>query len=216
MHVASGGSAVAACALTAVALGCVHAHCCPCLAGVRTRFRHNPRDEEWCSFLRSAGRFVELEQRDPTLGPGARLDIVEVASVEGGAVAYDVNIVTTHQMDTRFVRHCASTPGYAARRRYYAKLDDQYAGRLSHARLLPLIAESGSHWHPEAQKLLWQLARAYVNRTPGTDKSALGAVVARWASRLSAALLRGNAAARQAAGWTPAPAPCDARRLRPT
>ena len=39
-----------------------HAHCCPGLAGIRTRLRHNPLAEEWCSFLRSAGRFVELEQ----------------------------------------------------------------------------------------------------------------------------------------------------------
>ena len=45
-----------------------HAHCCPGLAGVRTRYRHNSLAEEWCGFLRAAGRFVELEQRDPALG----------------------------------------------------------------------------------------------------------------------------------------------------
>ena len=54
-----------------------HVHCCPGLAGVRTRYRHNPLTEEWCGFLRAAGRFVEVEQRDPAFGPGARLDIVE-------------------------------------------------------------------------------------------------------------------------------------------
>ena len=121
-----------------------------------------------------------------------------------------MSVVTVHRLDPRFVRHCASTPGYAATQRYYAKLDEQYAGRLSHAHLIPLIAESGGRWHPEAHKLLRQLARAYVHRTPGLDESALGAVVARWASRLSAALLRGNAAAQHAAGWTHTPAPRDA------
>ena len=43
-------------------------------------------------------------------------------------------------------------------------------------------------------KLLWQLARDYIARTPGLDPSAHGAVVSRWGARLSAILIRGNAA----------------------
>ena len=103
------------------------------------------------------------------------------------------------------MRLCASRPGHAAAIRYRSKLDDQYASRLPHAHLLPLVVESGGRWHPEAQTLLRQLARAYVRRTAGLDDSALSTVVARWAMRLSAVLLRGNAAVLRAAGWVPPP-----------
>ena len=82
-----------------------------------------------------------------------------------------------------------------------------------HAHLVPLVAESGGRWHPEADKLLRQLARAYVRRTAGLDDSAMSAVVSRWACRLSATLLRGNAAALQHAGWAPPSLPRDAAPL---
>ena len=147
---------------------------------------------------------------DPTLGPGARLDIVEYPSAEGGPAAYDVSVVTTQRRDRRFVAQCARSPGYAAARRYEEKLNRQYAGRLPQAHLVPLVAESGGRWHPEAESLLRQLARAYVRRTAGLGDSALGAVVSRWACRLSATLLRGNAAALRHAGWSPPRIPRDA------
>ena len=67
------------------------------------------------------------------------------------------------------------------------------------------MAESGGRWHPEAQTLLRQLARAYVRRTAGLNFSALSTVVAWWAMRLSAVLIRGNAAVLRAAGWVPPP-----------
>ena len=190
-----------------------HVHCCPGLAGVRTRLRHNPLAEEWCNFLRAAGRFVELEQRDPSLGPGARLDIVEYPSAEGGPAAYDVSVVTSQRQDRRFVAACARTPGFAAARRHEEKLNRQYAGRLPQAHLVPLVAESGGRWHPDAEALLRQLARAYVRRTAGLGDSALSAVIARWVSRLSATLLRGNAAALRHAGWVPPLTPRDATPL---
>ncbi len=60
-----------------------HVHCCKGTAGARTRFWHNPLAEEFARILSSAGRFVELELRDPTMGPHARLDIVEFASAVG-------------------------------------------------------------------------------------------------------------------------------------
>ena len=47
------------------------------------------------------------------------------------------------------------------------KLNRQYAGRLPQAHLVPLVAESGGRWHPEAESLLRQLARAYVRRAAG-------------------------------------------------
>ena len=65
--------------------------------------------------------------------------------------------------------------------------------------MVPLTAEVGGRWHPGAVKLLRQLAREYVARTPGLDATATGAVVARWAARLSATLIRGNAAVERAA-----------------
>ena len=111
--------------------------------------------------------------------------------------------LTSRRKARRFVTRCAARPGHAAATRYRSKLDDQYGGRLPHAQLLPLVAESGGRWHPEAQTLLRQLARAYVRRTAGLDDSALSTVVARWAMRLSAVLLRGNAAVLRAAGWVP-------------
>ena len=140
----------------------MHAHCCPGLAGTRTRFRHNPLAEEWCRFLRAAGRFVELEQRDPSLGPGARLDIVEYASVEGGPAAYDISVVTSQRQDRRFVRCCASRLGHEAAVRFRSKLDDQYASRLPHAHLLPLVGTlqhkpCSGNWrvHMSAAQLDW-------------------------------------------------------------
>ena len=41
--------------------------------------------------------------------------------------------------------------------------------------------------------LVRRLAREYVQRTPGLAPSAVGLVVGRWAARLSAHLVRGNA-----------------------
>ena len=57
--------------------------------------------------------------------------------------------------------------------------------------------------HGEVPLLLRRWARAYVARTPGLDPLAQGLVVARWAPRLSAALLRGNAAVLRRAGYSP-------------
>mgnify|MGYP003316919635 CR=1 FL=1 len=45
-----------------------------------------------------------------------------------------------------------------------------------------------------------QLAKEYLQRTPGLEDDALGAVVARWGARLSALLIRGNGAVVRAGG----------------
>ena len=54
-----------------------HVHCCPGLSGVRTSMRHHRLVWEWCHILRLAGRAVYVEQRDPTMGANAKLDLVE-------------------------------------------------------------------------------------------------------------------------------------------
>ena len=73
------------------------------------------------------------------------------------------------------------------------------------ARLVPLVVEAGGRWHPDAELLLRQLARAYVRRTAGLGCDALGAVVARWSARLSAVLIRGAAAVLRRAGFVAPP-----------
>ena len=66
--------------------------------------------------------------------------------------------------------------------------------------MVPLIAETGGRWHEAATRLLRVLARSYVARTPGLEAHAVGIVLDRWAARLSAILIRGNAAAVRAGG----------------
>ena len=183
--------------------GGVHVHCCPGTIGARSRFRHNPLVEEFHRCLNMAGRFVSLEQRDPSMGPHALLDIVEHPSAEGGPAAYDVSVVTALRKSSAFVAHCAAVPGYAAAGVHERKLSTQYAGRLPGARLYPLICEVGGRWHPSVAPLLRRLARAYVARAAGLGEDATGLVVSRWMARLSAALLRGNAAIYRRAGYTP-------------
>ena len=102
--------------------GGAHVHCCKGTIGARTRYRHNPLVEEVYRFLSMAGRFVALEQRDPSMGPRARLDIVEYPSVEGGPAAYDVSVVTALRKSRAFVAHCADVPGYAGAVAHDAKL----------------------------------------------------------------------------------------------
>ena len=183
--------------------GGLHVHSWRGTIGARTRYRHNPIVEECLSFMTSAGRFVALEQRDPSMGPHAPLDIVEYASAKGGPAAYDVSVVTALRKSKAFVAHCAERPGYAAAQAHAAKLDTQYVGRLPGARLVPLIVETGGRWHPSVPPLLRRWARAYVARTVGLGDDATGLVVARWGARLSAALLRGNAAVHRRAGYAP-------------
>ena len=141
------------------------------------------------------------------MGPNAPLDIVEYPSAEGGPAAYDVTVVTALRKDMAFVAHCAEEPGYAANRAHKAKLSSQYASRLPGARLVPLAVEVGGRWHPTVPALLRTWARAYVARALGLGGEAVGLVVARWAARLSAALLRGNAATLRRAGFAPTTPP---------
>ena len=130
-----------------------HVHCCKGTAGVRTAFRHNPLAEEFCRVLSSAGRFVRLEQRDPNMGPHARLDIVEFPSGVGGPAAYDVSVVTALRKDRAFVAQCAATPGYAAQTRHEHKLSVQYRDRAPGALLHPLVVEVGGRWHSSVPPL---------------------------------------------------------------
>ena len=121
--------------------------------------------------------------------------------------AYDVSVVTPLRDDAAFVARCAGDPGHAAVNRHREKLARQYRHRLQGAVLVPLVAEVGGRWHSSVPVLVRRLARAYVARTPALAGSA-AVVTGRWAARLSAALLRGNAAVVQSAQ------PCDPPFLR--
>ena len=81
----------------------------------------------------------------------------------------------------------------------------QYAWRLPGTRLVPLVVESGGRWHASVLDLVRRVARAYVQRSPELPEGSEGLVVARWAARLSALLIRGNALV--AAELLPAPSP---------
>ena len=50
---------------------------CPGTTSIRIQRKHNPLVEECARILRAAGRNVALEQRAPTIGPRARLEVVE-------------------------------------------------------------------------------------------------------------------------------------------
>ena len=101
--------------------GGAHAHCCRAAGGVRITGRHDPLVREWARILRSAGRLVLVEARDPMMGPSARLDIVEFASPAGAPASYDVSVVTPLRADPSFVQACARQPAHAAGERHADK-----------------------------------------------------------------------------------------------
>ena len=143
------------------------------------------------------------------MGPNARLDIVEFASACGGPAAYDVSVVTALRKSRAFVAACARSPGHAACLRHDYELSVQYAYRLPDARLYPLVVEVGGRWHHSVPPLLRRLAREHVAQVDdfGSESglNAVNLVVSRWMARLSAALIRGNAAVHRRAGYTPTP-----------
>ena len=65
----------------------------------------------------------------------------------------------------------------------------------------------GGRWHPSVPPLLRRFAREHVQRGvalgEGYASGAEALVLARWVARLSAALLRGNAAVHRRAGYAP-------------
>ena len=156
-----------------------HVHCCKGTSGARTRYRHNPLVEEFCRILCSCGRFAELELRDPSMGPHARLDVVEFASAVGGPAAYDVSVVTALRKATSFVQSCAARPGHAASCRHDHKLRVQYAEQLPHTQLHPLVVEVGGRWHPLSHPYFGAL-RGSTSATHSTLGLRLGLM--RWVS----------------------------------
>ncbi len=185
--------------------------CCPGGAGLRARLVHNPLVREWARVLAAAGRVVQVEQRDPAMGPSARLDVVEFASEAGPPGCYDVSVVTPLRADPEFVAVCARSPGHAGAERHLYKLTRQYAQRVPGSRLVPLVVEVGGRWHKSVPALARDLAREYVARTPGLSGYAQGAVVARWQARWSALLIRGVAGVKRElagprASWMDSPA----------
>ena len=95
---------------------------------------------------------------------------------------------------------CAAEPGLAGELRHAHKLDVQYRQRLQGTRLVPLVAEIGGRWHFSVPRLVRQLAKECATRTSGPGRhGAAAAIAARWGARLSALLIRGNAAVQRAA-----------------
>ena len=68
-----------------------HAHCCPGTGGARVQRRHNPLVEEFRRILAASGRQVALEQRDPTMGARAILDLYCREFFSWGLVQTDPN-----------------------------------------------------------------------------------------------------------------------------
>ena len=158
-----------------------HAHCCGGTAGVRTTQRHNPLVHEFARILAQAGRVVAVEQRDPLMGPRARLDIVEFASDSGAPAAYDVSVVTPLRADADFREACAAEPGLACEQRHVFKLGRQYASRAPGAVLVPLVAEVGGRWHASVPRPVAAPAEGVREphtrlgrRGTGRDRSAMG------------------------------------------
>ena len=102
-----------------------------------------PMVREFAAILAAASHNIAVEQRDPSMGPNARLDIVEYASDVGAPAAYDVSIVTPLNADEGFREACASEPGLAAEQRHAFKLSRQYNQRMPGITLVPLVAEIG-------------------------------------------------------------------------
>jgi len=170
-----------------------HVFCCPKTMGARTRWIHNHLVVEFGKILTSAGHHVREEQRDPSMGPCARLDLVEYPSEAGTAAAYDITAVTALRADVPFVTKCSTSPGHAATTRYDFKFKRQYRGRLKGARLVPLVVELGGRWHPQVHRLLLVWSREASLRNPLWGDAAAPLLLRRWSRRLSAILLRGIA-----------------------
>ena len=96
-------------------------HCVPLLWW--QSWSHNPLVREFTHMLTQAGRHAAVEQRDPSMGPNAWLDIVDFASNAGGPAAYDVGVVTPLRDDAGFREACAAEPGLAAGQRHVYKLN---------------------------------------------------------------------------------------------
>ena len=155
--------------------------------------------------LTAAGHSVATEQRDPSMGANSRLDIVEYASDVGAPAAYDVSVVTPLREDGQFREACAAEPGLAAERRHADKLGRQYCQRRPGSTLVPLVVEVGGRWHPSIPRLVRRLAKEVSARAPSIGHCGAAAVAARWGARLSALLVRGNAAVQRAARCDPLP-----------
>ena len=137
---------------------------------------------------------------DGECGHVSRSGRVCVHARRGGAHSHCCGgVVTPLREDARFREACAAEPGLAAERRHADKLDRQYGLRRPGTSLIPLVVEIGGRWHPTVPRLVRRLAKDASARSanPGLDVAAT--MAARWGARLSALLIRGNAAVQRAA-----------------
>ena len=65
--------------------------------------------------------------------------------------------------------------------------------------LVPLVAEVGGRWHASVPRLVRRLAKEASSRSASVGQDGAAAMAARWGARLSALLMRGNAAVHRAA-----------------
>ena len=116
-----------------------------------------------------------------------------------GPGACDVSIVTPLQDDPGFREASAAEPALAAELRHAYKLATQYGQWLPGTRLVPLVAEIGGRWHYSVPRLVRQLAKATAARSSAQGQDYAAAIAAGWGARLSALLIRGNAAVQRKA-----------------
>ena len=125
------------------------------------------------------------------MGSNARLDLVQYQNEAAGSGAYDVSAVTWAVADERLLSRAAEEVGVLSAARYQTKLAKQYKERTG--RLIPLIVECGGRWRSHTERLVTQLARQAAQRTAGWGTGSESLIRNRWATRLSATLLRGIA-----------------------
>jgi len=134
-----------------------------------------------------------MEERDPSMGPTSRLDIVQHPNEYGGRAAYDVSLATALTGNLAFVGECAAKAGTAAEAGHKHKLDVQYGRRVPGATLIPFVGEVGGRWHPSIQGMLQRLAKDACRRNPVWGEEAAKPMLRRWGLRLSAVVMRGTA-----------------------
>ena len=171
-----------------------HAQRCAFTLGVRTAARHNPMVRELQRFCLGAGRTILVEQRAPVMGDSARLDLVQLPGPYGGRAFFDVSVVHAISLTPSILRNNSAEPGCAASRRYGEKLV-HYNSRVAGTHFVPLIWETGGRSHPAVRNLLTQLAKETALTKPHLPSSIAAPLLHRWLARLSATLIRGNAAA---------------------
>ena len=119
----------------------LHLHTCSHTQGTRNKFKHNCLVAHWASFLRQAGHLVDVEQPAPSLGPSARLDIVQYPNENAGPCFYDVSVSHPILVSGGFTELAASSAGHAIRTHRTDKTRQCPLARPDRP-LVPLVVET--------------------------------------------------------------------------